>query len=116
MSFEMEARMETILGYVTEESKIDYVGFWQVLGYVDRIFRPVDSKTRKRLVLEAIRIILRRGLEAVDLASGAGCTPWPDQNPDAVIKRIAEEWAALGHDPNPAEGVWFHDPNLKPVD
>ena len=112
----MKEEMETILGYVVGESKIDYVGFWQILGYVDSIFRPTDAESRKGLALEVVRAILRNGLEAVDLASGAGCTPWPDQNPDAVIKRIADEWAALGHDPNPGEGVWFHDPNLKPVD
>lgn len=106
---------DTILGYVIEESKVDYTGLWQIVGYVDELFEPADSASRKNLVLEAVRVLLRNGFEAVDLADNGGCDPWPDQNPDAVVKRISEEWCALGHDPNPAEGVWFHDPKVKPV-
>ena len=113
----MTERFQEILGYIFEESKIDYVGFWQIYGYVDGILRPANSEVRKRLVFDVVRAVLQRGLQVVDLAPpGEGCIPWPDQNPDAVIRRISDEWDALGHDPNPAEGVWFHDPNLTPVD
>ncbi|MEO8714433.1 MAG: hypothetical protein ABI369_05420, partial [Acetobacteraceae bacterium] len=106
-----------LIEYALEDSKVDYVGLWQICGWVDGIFEPRDPDSRKHLVLAAVQALLLSGLQPVDLAQvGAGCMPWADQTPGRVIKRISEEWDALGRDPNPGDIVWFHDPNLKPVD
>lgn len=106
--------IDKIVEYALEESKIDYVGLWQVCGWVGRIFRPEDPISSKRLVLEAVRAFLRSGLRPIQYSSSADeYLPWPEKSPEDVIRRISDEWAALGHDLQPGDILWFDNPRVK---
>ena len=93
------------------EAKADYVGLWQICIRVRKEFSSPNPGQQREIVFQIIRRMLASGLEAVTLhSSGPGCTPWKEQEPDEVIKRISSEWDALGHEPSVADIVWFNNP------
>ena len=92
------------------EAQQDYVGLWQVTGTVMHNFKLSEASKIREMTLTIVRQLLDSGLCAVDLAPGGRCTPWSDQEPESVVRRIEAEWNALGRDPDIGDIVWFNLP------
>lgn len=90
---------------------IDYVGFWELFRVVnDDLEHEAPEKVRP-LVLELVRKLLsRRFLAGEFTGTGKGVVPWPDQNPDSVIRHIETEWDKLERQINIGDICWFIGP------
>jgi hypothetical protein len=101
-------RISEIVSDCVEETKVDYVGLWQIVGRIRHEFGIVEQAKVKKVVLQTVRGLLAAGLEAVTLRP---TTPvrlgWENQDVESVLDRISREWEALGRDPNPGEIAWF---------
>ena len=111
--------MKSVEHIFTEEAKDlyihsqdDYVGLWQISGRMKRSF--VSDKEILDNSLNIIQSLLKKGLEVGNLNPDGGFSPWPDQDPDHVIRRIREEWLALGHLPSIDDICWFNLPGRPP--
>lgn len=69
--------------------------------------RAVDAVSE---VLDIARALLGRGLVVGNLMKDGGFAPWDEQQPDAVVNRIQQEWRELGHNPTIDDIAWFHLP------
>jgi len=98
---------DQIVGDLALAGKGDYVGIWQIISAVTHDFKLSNPVDIRRLTMEIVRELLISGARAVDLTQGGGCTPWQDQQPDAVIARINKGWDSLGREPDIGDIVWF---------
>lgn len=77
----------------------DEIGLYEVCDDVKYDLNIADDRETKRLTLEAVREMLRRGTR-VDFDSGVPSTKHhPERTPDQIIARIDREWDALGELP-----------------
>jgi len=101
--------LDKICADILRESEYDYVGLWEITNAIERDLKPTSLKERRILTLQIIRCLLAGGLEAVNLtASGPGCIPWQEQDVESILRRIDDEWNALGHEPDIGDIVWFN--------
>jgi hypothetical protein len=100
--------IESDVASFVREAAEDYIGLWQIVGAArDKTNKPDEVITG---VLDIVRALLDRGLLAGNLKKEGGFEPWAQQQPDAVLSRIQEEWRALGHDPTIDDIAWFDLP------
>jgi len=101
---------DVVLDFV-EESHDDHVGLWEIVRAVREDLGVSDNAEVRRLTLEVVASLLREhGLVAgKPTPDWRGFVPWP-LSPEEAERRIEEEWAALGRDPNLWEIVWFDTP------
>ena len=97
---------EDFVRHFLTEARDDDVGLWEIVREVEQRTGPGDVVMEETLAV--VRKLLSRGLRAGDPPySARGYRTWPNQQPDAVIRRIRSKWAALGRKPGIADIVWF---------
>jgi hypothetical protein len=99
--------IDTFVNECMEESKIDYVGLWQIAQTVrERLGAQSTDEARKRS-LKVVQQLYEKGLRPGDYG-GSGFTYWPDKGCRAALDRIEHEWIAADADPNLADPIcWF---------
>ena len=105
---------EQIIEDFVKESRVDYVGLWQLLNAVQHQLGITDEMEIRSTTLEIIKGLLSHGLEAVDLTSDGGFKPWVEMECGQVISRIEKEWNGLGREPNIGDICWFSNRNQTP--
>jgi hypothetical protein len=100
-----------IVEMFVEEGLTDHVGLWQVVGAVRDDLGVNGPDAVRESALGLIRLMLiEGGMQAgFPAPDGRGFQPWP-VSADQAIRRIEQEWIALGRDPNIGEVVWFNNP------
>lgn len=101
---------------VSHESTFDYIDLYRVITAANDASDADPRLSRMERTFALLRKLLARGFQAVDLAEGGKCVPWPDQNPDAIIRRIETEWRRIGITEEPWVGAifWFDLPKSRP--
>ncbi len=105
------ARLERIASGVVAELPDDFVGLWQIVGAVRRLFPDVDTARVRVLTMEVVERLLseRRARAGMPAADGRGFASW-DLPAQQVLARIDQEWDALAREPDIGEIVWFDGP------
>jgi hypothetical protein len=93
------AGIDTIVAESLAESKIDYVGLWEIVPRVREELGLTDPKDVIDKSLTVVRKLVEHGLRPMDGPS-ANLPFWPENTPDAVADRIRREWEGGGGDPN----------------
>ena len=103
--------MDPLDAFVNEclaESKVDYVGLWQIAQTTRERFGARTTDDARRLSLEIVKRLYEKGLRPGDYYLGTRFDYWPDESCQAALDRIEREWIAAGADPNLAEPIcWF---------
>lgn len=90
------------------EAEEDNVGLWQLIKAIKEQLNVRDSAEIRRLTIDLVRRLMASGMRAGDPPYlPGGFKVWPNQNVDDVVKRIQDEWDALGREPNIADIAWF---------
>ena len=90
---------------VMDEFPDDYVGLWQISKHARLQFG--ETALAREKTFEVVRLVLSKGVIAVDLMTNGGFTPWPETDPDTLIARLRREWAELEFWPRPCDLCWF---------
>jgi hypothetical protein len=100
-----------ITAELVAEAQGDYIGLWEVVRRVKELLPALPAKARQDFTLELLTGILSSGkLVAGDLRAGKPeFLPWGGEV-STIMARIAEEWDALGHDPDIGDIVWLAAP------
>ncbi|WP_164928458.1 hypothetical protein [Gloeobacter violaceus] len=99
--------LSSVHNSILVESCEDYVGLWSVVWHFHKLLKQHDSTKIRYQTLQIIEELLREGLiQAGSFSSDGSFVVWEIQ-PIEVIKRIENEWDALGRDPNLGEIAWF---------
>lgn len=105
----LRSYIESDVASFVSEANEDYIGLWQIVGTVkDRMNKPEDIMKE---ALDIVRELLGRGLLAGNLTKEGGFKPWGQQQSDAVLSRIQQEWRDLGRDPTIDDIAWFNLPH-----
>jgi hypothetical protein len=99
---------EEVLESLVEECHEDHVGLWEIVNAVQFDLGSRDPTETQALTLRLVRSLLdERGMEVGHPApDGRHFVSW-DLPPDQAVRRIEEEWSALGREPNIGEVAWF---------
>jgi len=90
-----------------EESKVDYIGLWQIAQTTYERFGAHTTEEARKLSLEVVLHLYKKGLRPGDYWGG-DFDYWPDEGCQAALDRIEREWINAGADPNLAEPIcWF---------
>src|SRR5271155_5123429 len=100
-------RIAEIAEGCVREAADDYVGLWQIATRVRREFEPSTNLQVKRLSLDVVRLIVRRGLCPGDYGK-TGFSFWDLDNLGRIIARIDGEWNPMHGDPTLVNPIcWF---------
>ncbi|WP_421995245.1 hypothetical protein [Roseococcus sp.] len=100
---------------IIQDAKLDYTDLWSIIVSANDASDADPRLSRMERTFALLRQLLARGFRAVDLAEGGKCVPWPDQSPNAIIRRIEAEWRRIGLDEEPWVGAifWFDLPKSR---
>ena len=103
---------EEVLESLTQECSEDHVGLWRIVNAVRFDLGSTNPAQTRALTLRLVRSLLydhgmQVGHPAVD---GRHFLPWR-LSADQAVRRIEQEWSALGRDPNIGEVAWFTSPD-----
>jgi hypothetical protein len=94
-------------GYL-EESEVDFVGLWQIVGAARRKLGARSNDQARKFSLEIVKRLYERGLRPGSYDLGTRLDYWPDEGCEAALDRIEREWISLGHDPTLGDPIcWF---------
>jgi len=84
------------------------VSLWEVLRSVRRYFPEAGPEQARDLTLRAVHDLLGSGalVAGFPTVDGRGFEPWARPEHE-IVRTIAEEWDALGRDPDIGDIVWF---------
>ena len=102
---------EELLASLIEECDDDHLGLWAILWSVRVEMGVEDPATARATTMRLVQALLvEHGMLAgFPTKDWRGFTPW-SLSPEEAIRRIDEEWTALGREPNLWEIVWFTAP------
>lgn len=95
-----------------KEMEQDYVSLSDLIEAAHDASDADLHLSRMRRTLNLLRQMLERGFRAVDLKADGDCTPWPDQSPAAVLKRIEDAWLRSGDEGELGYMFWFDLPSV----
>lgn len=99
--------IEEIKNVLLNECSVDYVGLWEVISHVEYETKQSDPQTVRETVMVLITKLLREGLiKAGAPKDTGGFVAW-QLSPEETVKRIHDEWNALGREPDLGDIVWF---------
>lgn len=101
-------RLERVAADVLSELPDDFVGLWQIVGAVRRLYPRANTARVRALTMQVVGRLLseRRARPGAPTDDGRGFTPW-DLSSDQALGRIEQEWDALAREPDIGEIVWF---------
>jgi hypothetical protein len=95
---------------LVEECRVDHVGLWEVINAARYDLGASTPAETQATALQLVRSLLDRGMYiGFPAADGKGFVPW-DVSADGAVRRIEQEWSALGREPNIGEVAWFTAP------
>lgn len=109
------ANLEEEINDIIQDAKFDYTSLWSIIVGANDASDADPRRSRVERTFDLLRRLLARGFQAVDLAEGGKCVSWPDQNPDAIVRRIETEWRRIGIHEEPHIGAifWFDLPKSR---
>jgi hypothetical protein len=84
----------------------DFVGVWSLLRTVNFTIPNLTSIESQGITLRLLEDLLRAGTIIVLQISNSRLEAW-NSPPASAVKRIKDEWDALGRDPDVGEIAWF---------
>ena len=100
-------KSERIKNVLLTECMVDYVGLWEAISHVEYGLSDASAQKVREVTMDLIGELMHEGLvKAGDLNEISGFVPW-QHNPEEALKRISDEWSALGHEPNLGDIVWL---------
>jgi hypothetical protein len=105
-----KSKIDALIQAYEQEVLEDEIGLWQLVAEAQRL--KLKGRDLREFVLEVVKEMLARGFRPGMHAKGGtvAFVPWPERNPQAIIRRIEAEWDALGRDPSIADIAWFDRP------
>src|SRR5438046_12396 len=99
---------DEVLESLVEECHADHVGLWEIVNAVRLDLGAKNATETQALALRLIRRLLEeRGMQVGHPApDGRHFVSW-DLAPDQAVRRIEQEWSALGREPNIGDVAWF---------
>ncbi len=95
-----------------EECRVDHVGLWELISAAYHDLGLTSPGAIRAATMRLARsLLVDRGVRAgFPSRDGRGFLPWNLQ-PDEALRRIDEEWDALGREPTIGDIVWFTTPD-----
>jgi hypothetical protein len=102
---------EEVLESLVEECHQDHVGLWEIVNAVQLDLGSRNPAATQALTLRLVRSLLdERGMQVGHPApDGQHFVRW-DLPPAEAVRRIEQEWSALGREPDIGEVAWFTSP------
>ncbi|HKI34801.1 MAG TPA: hypothetical protein VKA46_23290 [Gemmataceae bacterium] len=99
---------EDVLESLAEECHRDHVGLWEIVEAVQFDLGSTNPSETRAMTLRLVGSLLReRGMQVGHPApDGRHFIAW-GLSPDQALRRIEQEWSALGRDPNIGDVAWF---------
>lgn len=99
---------EDVLESLAEECREDHVGLWRIVNAVRYDLGATGHQDVRALTLQLVRSLLNEpGVQVGHPApDGRHFITW-GLPPDQALRRIEQEWAALGREPDVGEVAWF---------
>ena len=99
---------EDVLDSLEAECHQDHVGLWELIHAAQLDLGASDPTTTREVALQLARgLICERGMQVGFPADdGRHFKPWK-LTPEQALRRIEDEWIALGREPNIGEVAWF---------
>jgi hypothetical protein len=99
---------DDVLENLAEECHSDHVGLWEIVEAVRSDLGTTNPIEIQEQTFGLVRALLsKRGMQVgCPAPDGRNFVSW-QMSPDQAMRRIAEEWTALGREPNIGEVAWF---------
>ena len=91
--------LEIFVNECLAESKIDYIGLWQISQTIRERFGATTTIESRKWSLKVVKLLYEEGLRPGDYW-GNKFYYWPDDGCRATLDRIEQEWIEAGADPN----------------
>jgi hypothetical protein len=111
----MSPEFEQMMKDFVAEASSDWIGLWEIVKVLTENDMTRSPDEVKRLTLAFVSEMLRRGFVAGDPPTHEGVRHWDSQDHQYVLRRIDEEWTALGKPPNIVDIAWFDLPTPAPT-
>ncbi len=98
--------LDDILAGFKREAKEDWIGLWAIVWTLRRAHPKATADEIRELSIDLIQSMLESGFVAASVSDKAYLR-WPDQRSEMVVRRIENEWDALGREPDIGEIAWF---------
>jgi hypothetical protein len=99
-----------VLESLVEECHRDHVGLWEVVHAARLDLGALTPAETQATSLQLVRGMLDRGMYVgFPAPDGKGFLRW-NVSADIAMRRIEQEWSALGREPNIGEIAWFTAP------
>lgn len=99
-----------VLEGLVEECRVDHVGLWEVINAARYDLGASTPEDIQATTVRLVRGLLGRGMHVgYPAPDGKGFAPW-NVPADVAVRRIEQEWDALGREPNIGEVAWFTAP------
>src|SRR6516162_4202261 len=99
---------DEVLQSLVEECHRDHVGLWEIVNAVQLDLgtkHPAETQARAHQLVRSL--LDQRGMQVGHpTPDGRRFVSW-DVPPDEAVRRIEQEWSALGREPNIREVAWF---------
>ncbi len=95
------------IAWLMAEAQDDHVSLSHISYAANAASDADPALGRMERCLGLVARLLGLGFRAVDLTGGGGSVPWPDQSPDAVLRRIRQAWLESGDEGLVAFRFWF---------
>lgn len=97
--------LDRIVDEFLEQSKVDYVGLWEVAKVAREELGARTQEDVRKLGLRIAQALYEGGLRPGDYDYGARMSFWPDEGMQAMLDRIELAWIKLNGDPTHLDPV-----------
>ncbi|SRR5579871_1383804 len=100
--------LDEVLQSLADECRQAHVGLWEVVNAARFDLGARNPSETRSLTLQLVRgLLAERGMQVGHPApDGRHFVSW-DIPAEEAVRRIEQEWSALGREPNIGEIVWF---------
>ncbi len=99
--------IERLRNVLLTECRVDYVGLWEVISHVEYETGQSDRRMVREIAMALIAQLLQEGLIKAGAPNDTGGFIEWELSPEEAVRRINDEWTALGREPNLGDIVWF---------